>query len=92
MIPSFHARASAWLVAGCRRRPAFGRALHTNLASPGHPHHARRLFWYSTLAITAAGVLASTTVQLDAPHPIGDGQDTERSSRSRIVMRPHWFV
>ena len=87
----FHARTAAWLVASCRSRSPLGRALHTNpVASTGHPRLARRLFWYSALASAAAGILGSTTVRLDAPLPVEDGQDTECSSC--IVMRPHWFV
>ncbi|KAH9835808.1 chalcone-flavanone isomerase-domain-containing protein [Rhodofomes roseus] len=83
MLAATHTRAVAWLANSCRSRTAVTRALHTH--SRSQPRQARRLFWYSALAVTAATAFGST-VRLDAPPPDGDSQDTELDPATSIAF------
>lgn len=61
------------------------RALHTNSSVFRSSHPARRLLWYSALAVTAVSALGST-IRLDAPPSDGDDQDTELDPATSIAF------
>ncbi|KZT74875.1 hypothetical protein DAEQUDRAFT_720057 [Daedalea quercina L-15889] len=86
MLAAIHARTAAWLAVSCRGSSAVSRALHTDAAIySSRPRQARRLFWYSALAIAATTALGST-IRLDAPSPEGSGQGTELDPATSIAF------